>query len=208
MCWRGNLQSSAPVICSAALALSSAVKISVTLSVCTVSHQPTRFFRHQDSHAFWPRDLLWFALNRVRASSRPARSGKDIHPSWASCSSVLTSARLVLTRSFPPLSRTLFTNSSSCSAVDVDYAFSSAQCQADSLFKVRRHLNFLYVDLSPTRRMWYRLAESTPRSELTPEAVSDPSFGCSPAATAKANALLAIGASFDHVEEAMRMCCF
>ena len=77
----------------------------------------TRFFRHQDPHAFGPRKLrIWrqfgilFVLNIVFArivsssasgSSNVEASVKDIHPSWASCSSVLMSTRFVLTRCFP-----------------------------------------------------------------------------------------------------------
>ena len=119
--------------------------------VCDAPLHVTRVLRHQDPHAFWPRDLrVWrqfwfqFVLNRsASGSSNVEASVKDIHPSWASCSSVLMSARFVLTRCIRLLSRTLFTNSLSCSAVDVDDAFSSAHSRADSLFKLRAILELV-----------------------------------------------------------------
>ena len=99
----------------------------------------------------------------------------------------------MITRCLPPLSRTLFTNTSSCNAVDVDDGLSSAHSRADSLFKMRRHFNLFYKGLSATKRGGAG-AESAPRSARTPEAVSDPSVECSLAAAATANALRAIGA--------------
>ena len=62
---------------------------------------------------FWPRDLrVWrqFRVQFGRGSPNVEASVKDIHPSGASCSSVLMTARFVLTRRFPSTLQNLVRN--------------------------------------------------------------------------------------------------
>ena len=109
----------------------------------TVHVGETRFFRHQDPHAFWPRGIrdsrqLWiqFVLNRVsvdrllwREVVFQRRSFRERHPSFSGILFFCVDAHALLSSILQTLVRELFE------------------------LKVRRYLSLLYKGLSATRRM-------------------------------------------------------